>query len=233
MFNLFASIILLLLPAPTVETFTTDGSWVKPEGVTLVTVECWGGGGAGGGATVNNQGGGGGAGGQYAVKIVRYNAARATISYTVATSVTGGTGDGAAGDDTTWDTNAVVAKGGAGGIANNGAGGTGATTDGVGDTVYRGGNGASGAVSSGGGGGGAGSTGNGGDAIGVGAGGGTTQNGGNGGAGKSTSANGDNGSNYGGGGGGGKKTTVNNRSGGNGAAGYIRITYSRRLIFLN
>lgn len=226
---------LLWFASPTVETFTADGTWVKPNGVTKVTVECWGAGGGGGGASNNNQGGGGGAGGQYAIKVVTYNAARQSITYVVGTGGPGGSGasSGTVGEDTDWQSGVVVAKGGAFGVANNGAGGVGSTTGGVGDTVYEGGDGAAGAVNSGAGGGGAGSGGAGGDAVGVGAGGGTTQNGGNGGAGLSSSSDGNPGNNYGGGGSGGKRTTVTSRTGGAGAQGYIRITYSRRLLSIN
>lgn len=210
-----------------------NGSWVKPAGVTSVQVECWGGGGAGGGAAASKSAGAGGASGQYAKKIITYGSAEQTISYTVGASTTGTTGAGATGNDTTWNTNVVVAKGGAGGLAGVGSSSTGDTlgssVGGIGDLVITGENGSSGiytpdfgagdSVSGGGGAVGPGYFGSeiinnlsgaGGDAFfGVSSGG----------------AVGGNGGNYGAGGGGGCKFTGSNQSGGGGAQGIIRIRY--------
>lgn len=168
--------------ANTPELLTTPGAgnWTKPAGVTKVLVECWGGGGGGGGAGSTNSFGGGGAGGQYSRKTITYPSAQQTISYTIGNGGTGGIGAGAAtvGGDTTWETNVVVAKGGAAGTSNNlngfpvQGGVSGSTSGGIGDVVYAGGNGAGGyydpgtpSVQSGAGGGGAGSTGKGCDAT--------------------------------------------------------------------
>lgn len=165
--------------ANTPELITTPGagSWTKPAGVTKVLVECWGGGGAGGGVSLTNSFGGGGAGGQYARKLITYSSTQQSIPYSLAALVAGTAGAGATGNDTTWDTNVVVAKGGAGGTSDNTstvfAGGvSGSAVGGIGDVVYAGGNGAGGfwdsatpTLQSGAGGGGAGSTGKGSDAT--------------------------------------------------------------------
>lgn len=220
----------------TVETFTTAGagSWVKPTGITEVVVECWGGGGAGGGAQPLRSAGGGGAGGQYAKRTIFYGSAQQTISYTVGASTTGTTGAGATGNDTTWATNVVIAKGGAGGGAGinqgNSTAGIGTTTGGVGDVIIPGENGSEGIyspdlglgdfVTGGGGGTGPGYftsglipntlSGFGGDAV--------FQV-------SSGGAPGGNGQNYAGGGGGAVKYSGANQVAGGGAQGVIRISY--------
>lgn len=213
-------------------------TWTKPAGLTTIHVECWGAGGTGGGATINNTGGNGGAGGQYVKSIVIYSSEVLTIGYQVGSGILGTTGTGSSGNDTIWDTNLVLtwARGGAGGLSNQ-TGNTltlGSITGGVGDVVYKGGDGGPGLYVTGGGfpattyggngGGGAGSTGNGsnngyatenfGGAGGVG---GSIQTGGVAGA---------TGLNYGGGGSGAAKMSGGNRSGGAGAQGLIRIRYN-------
>lgn len=215
------------------------GTWTKPAGVTEVLVECWGGGGAGGGATTTNTGGDGGAGGQYARKTITYGSAQQSISYSVAASVAGGTGNGVVGSDTTWETNVVVAKGGAGGLANQTTirqnPTAGSSSGGVGDVVYAGGPGQSGYYQT----------------VGF-----TLAEGGTGGAGASSQgaplavsptttrvpelggdgglfgsvisggANGSTGTLYASGGGGAAKISGPNRSGGAGAQGLIRVSYA-------
>ncbi|MFM9057287.1 MAG: hypothetical protein ACKOQY_11505, partial [Bacteroidota bacterium] len=53
------------------QTFTGNGTFTVPPGVTSITVECWGGGGSGGrGGGSPFQGGGGAAGGQYATSVI-------------------------------------------------------------------------------------------------------------------------------------------------------------------
>jgi hypothetical protein len=219
------------------------GNWTKPDGVTLIQVECWGGGGAGGGCSTNNTGGASGAGGQYAKKIIVYGSAQQSIAYSVAASVAGTNGNGANGNDTTWQTNVVVAKGGPGGLANrtDDVETAGSITGGIGDIVFRGGTGGGGffvdglgvnpnIVGNGNGGGGAGPLRNGddvnffyndnaGDFAGAG------------GVGLSLNSaidngsNGNPGNNYGGGGSGGAKFSGGGRTGGAGAQGLIRIRY--------
>lgn len=217
-----------------VENFTTSTTWTAPAGVTSVTVECWGGGGGGGGATSDSVGefGGGGAGGAYARKVVTVTPGN---SYTV-TVGTGGSGvladNGIAGNPSWFSTlSTVYAVGGNGGLSfpNGGTGGIGSSATSIGDTLYRGGNGADGILNSngGGGGGGAGSSSDGGDTTtSVGGSGGTGNPGtGTGGLGRSgTQGNGTDGSVYGAGGGGSYSTNTNTQ-GGNGAAGYVRLTY--------
>lgn len=209
---------------------TGAGTWTKPLGVTQVIVECWGGGGAGGGASINAQAGSGGAGGGFAKKLIIYTSPSANKSYSVAASVAGGTGNGATGNDTTWETNVVVAKGGGGGLAND-LGGSGAGQAGVGnvgDIVYSGQNGTSALTARGG------------DQAGAGgysagsAGifnfanssvrefGGLTVTGPGAGAGE---ADGSPGNNFGGGGSGGYRTATPSKSGGAGAQGLIRLIY--------
>jgi uncharacterized repeat protein (TIGR01451 family) len=214
------------------DTFSSSGNWTAPAGVSSITVEVWGGGGAGGGATSNPGKGGGGAGGQYARKVVTVTPG-SVYPYAVGVGGTGSTGGGGSGGDSTFNTNVVVAKGGAGGGvgAANGAAGIGAATGGVGDLVYAGGSGAAGSVggncnSSGSGGGGAGSTGAGGNASGNTGGGGTVSGGGAGGNGSNSSGDGSLGASAGGGGAGACAESATDRLGGAGAVGKIAITYS-------
>ena len=220
-------------------TTTGAGSWTKPDGVTSVTVECWGGGGAGGGATNNPGAGAGGGGGQYAKSALTYSSATENISYNVGTGGIASTTAGGSGGDSTWATTVVIAKGGTGGEANavpNSfiAGGEGNIAGSVGDTIYFGGNGRGASMTaidpipiSGEGGGGAGSTESGTSAtfgvVGVGG----FEFGGNGGTGfNNVSGVGGPGLVYGGGGGGGCATTNTDRAGGSGAQGLIRVSYT-------
>lgn len=204
-----------------------------PDNSLSIIVEAYGGGGAGGGATNTTGQGGGGAGGQYAKKTIDVSAKIGqTFNFTVGGLKAGTTGTGGAGNDSIfYDTDGttvlVRAKGGAGGQSDvaGGAGGLGSDVDGIGDIVYRGGNGSGIAGSnSGAGGGGSGSTGAGGDASGITSGTGTDLNGGNGGSGRTTGGIGNAGLNSGGGGGGGKATTTTDKAGGNGGSGAIYIT---------
>jgi len=202
-----------------------SGNWTAPI-AGEVLVECWGGGGGGGGGNKTDEGGGGGAGGQYSKKVVEVTK-DTNYAYSVAADVAGvGTDtDGNAGGDTTFASTVVVAKGGAGGLCfdNGGTGAAGSTDNGVGDTVYAGGDGADSADGyGGGGGGGAGSTGTGNSA--------STSTGGtaksvNGGAGGDgyvgASGAGSPGEDYGGGGGGSTKAATS--GGGNG--GYMKISW--------
>jgi uncharacterized protein (TIGR02145 family) len=218
------------------QTYPTAGTytWTAPAGVSSATVKLWGGGGSGGLSSTTGYGGSGGAGGQFAQKSVSITSGtQYSIVVADSTSTSGITGN-----DSTFDTSSVVAKGGAGGAANRGQKGLGSTTGGVGDVVYKGGDGATGATYGAPGGGGAGTTGDGGNAQQTGSGGGgvgASLYGGDGGSGRATAGNpGYAGSNYGGGGGGGLKTSLGStKAGGAGAQGYAEIEYSLKNTLTN
>ncbi|MEA4983039.1 MAG: hypothetical protein VB066_10020, partial [Paludibacter sp.] len=147
----------LFLNAQSVETFTTAGTtiWTCPEGVTAVTVECWGGGGAGGSAqnksttTTKALRAGGGAGGGYAKKVVPVTPG---VDYTVVVGAGGvsAVATTVAGESSYFiDAATVKADGGPGGVYistnavyANKAGGV-ATSTNIGDLVYKGGDGGS------------------------------------------------------------------------------------------
>ncbi len=236
---LFFSLLFLLcrsLTFATTDTITVSGNWVVPAGVNSIIIEAWGGGGAGGGLIANKVAGrgGGGAGGQYVKKTLSVSAGT-TYPIIIGNGAVGGNGSGVGGSDTTFNTNTVVAKGGAGGESYDSGtrlAGVGTTAGGIGDTIYAGGsgsNGATGTTAGGAAGGGAGSTGAGGNASGNTAGVGTSLSGGSGGAGLTSSGKGNSGAVYGGGGGAGASTVTNsntNRAGGSGAKGLMKITYT-------
>src|SRR3989344_2588628 len=116
-----------------IETFTTDGTFTVPSGVTSVTFEGWGG---GGGGTTNTGAGGGGA-----YMINADVSVSATQEYII-TVGTGGAAGGSDGEDTTAfrdPTTYLQAKGGKGGGANGGTGGK--DTDGGGESGFDGGDG--------------------------------------------------------------------------------------------
>lgn len=216
-------------------------TWTAPANVTEIVVRLWGGGGGGGGTLKNTTSkGGGGAGGQYVQKVV---SVIPNTTYTVVAGA-GGTanvGNGTTGGDSTFAATTAVAKGGGGGqgFPNNGKpghlalGGLGSTAGGVGDIVYRGGNGSDGTTDAtgGAGGGGAGTTGDGGNAAGNTAGSGTSLNGGSGGQGLASQGDGNAGNVAGGGGGGGYATSRPNSTGGIGADGRVEITYNQTITF--
>lgn len=218
-------------------TTTGLGSWPKPEGVTEITVECWGAGGAGGGCTINNLGGDGGAGGSYARKIITYAPSSFNIVYSVGAGGVASTGTGLSGSSTTWAVDQVIAVGGAGGLANQQLDviflpTKGSTSGSVGDILYKGGDGYApslgfpSGLAGGTGGGGAGSLGSpeypGNNS-------GYPEFGGGGGISDIITTGGVDGAIgfiYGGAGGGAGKISGGNRSGGAGAQGLIRVSYS-------
>lgn len=133
----------------TTETITDTGitSWVCPDYVESVVVECWGAGGIGASRTTNGAGGGAG-GGAYAKKTISVTPGN---SYTVQIGIAGAS---ASAVNTFFSTSGtVLARAGSSASTNTttgGAGGSAATS--VGDIVYAGGSGGT-AVGSGGGGG--------------------------------------------------------------------------------
>jgi hypothetical protein len=231
--------------------FTSTTNWIVPNGVNLVTFECWGAGGGGGGAAsgTNNAGSGGG-GGAYSIKTISVNPG---IIYDLIIPAGGAGGSALGGNGTAPGSTQVFLFGGLNAIctANSGLGGIGGINGasspgvgtfqfpsgiyGVGDIVYSGGTSGYSVPNnfSGGGGGGAGSNGPGGSSpsvvtsaaqsFGLG----TAENGGNGAQGVATSGNGTNGLLFGGGGSGGIfRSGGSGRIGGTGAQGLIRVTYS-------
>ena len=194
---------------PVSQTFSSNGSFTVPAGVTSITVECWGAGGAGGGSTLNNNGGSGGGGGAYATSTVTVTVGQ-VIPVTVGTGGSGSAGnDGGNGNPSS--VLGLTANGGTGGATNKGTAGSGGTATG-GSTNTSGGNGNVGTTIGGNGG-----------------------NGGNGGAGGNGAQNGNGGAGVipGGGGGGGERGGGSNRAGGNGANGQVIISYVLPVITIN
>lgn len=189
-----------------------SGNWTVPSNVTTVQIEVWGagGGGGGGGAGSGSNGASGGAGGGYCKKNALTVTPGSTISYVVGAGGAGGgtdETDGVAGGNSSANSGAYVANGGAKGINGEGShsGSTAGGTASGGDTNTTGGSGTGVAAGNNGGAGGAGANGGAGGAGGV----------------ESVSAAG-NGTAPGGGGGGGAKPDM---AGGAGAAGRVTFTY--------
>jgi len=215
----------------TVETFTSNGTWNVPLGVTSVKIEAWGGGGGGAIGNIFSSSGNGGGGGAYITQTLQVNAGE-TYFITVGT---GGSGnaeviqsnkDGKT-SSFTGPAGNLTANGGLGGTLTSGAG-----NGGTGD--YNGGKGGSAASGySGAGGGAAGNAGNGGNggtstagASGIGSPNASPYIGGTGGVGRNTSGVGNAGNIPGGGGSGGKGTSSQTRAGGTGARGQVLITFT-------
>lgn len=217
-------------PAPGSQTWSACGtySFLVPDGVTSLTIECWGSGG-GGGASGDNVGGGGGGGGGYSSAIVSVTPGQ-NLSVVVGCGGFGGTnGDGGRGDSSS--AGGVSAGGGGkgtvGSVSASGAGGSGGSGNFTGGT---GGNGAPSNVVGGGGGGGGGVASSGGTGPSgitpsstTGGGG-----GGDGGSGGGTNTNGGSGGSPGGGGGGGGGSSSGgvNIGGGAGADGQVTISWT-------
>src|SRR3546814_3499778 len=107
--------------APTVQTFTSSGTWTRPAGCRAALVEGVGSGGGGGGSDSANRTGGGGAAGGYVRKMLDVTSI-ASATVTIGAAGTAGASSGTAGGTggtTTWSdgTNTLTAAGGAGGIA--------------------------------------------------------------------------------------------------------------------
>jgi hypothetical protein len=201
-------------------TYTSNGTFLVPAGVTAVNVQCWGAGGAGSTATNVGGGGGGGAFASGLVPVLPGSTYNIVIGNRGSSGINGG--------NTSFNSTSVVAAGGTSAGTNMAAAGAGGSVaSSIGTIRYAGGNGASGTGSvAGGGGGGAGSTGTGNNASTYIRGAAKTVNGGAGGNGKRlTRGNGSNGANYGGGGGGayGNGTSA---TGGLGARGLAIISWA-------
>jgi len=104
------------------QTFTANGTWTKPPGLSVdatIKIQGWGGGGGGGGSSGGggNQGGGGGGGGNFLEFIFRE-------TITVGAAGAGGTAgvSGAAGGDSSFGS-FLKAYGGGGGMFGNGGSG--------------------------------------------------------------------------------------------------------------
>jgi hypothetical protein len=127
------------------ETFASSGTWICPPGVTSIIVECWGGGGGGGGNTSLNDGAGGGGGGGYSRSQLTV-IPNTIYTVTVGSGGTSGTGNGASGGDSWFNTTgSILARGGSGGYApvsgNGGNGGNGGVLGTYNLAGYIGGNG--------------------------------------------------------------------------------------------
>ncbi|OMQ11259.1 T9SS sorting signal type C domain-containing protein [[Flexibacter] sp. ATCC 35103] len=165
------------------KTFTGNGVFLVPAGVSSVNVQAWGGGGSGGGASAAplllGRGAAGGGGGAYASNTILVTPGT-TLNVVVASQTAGTSGAGITGGNSTITgfESSILAAGGSGGEANNaggspigGSGGTIAAS--AGSTKFAGANGGSGnswnllglLLSSGAGGGGGGSGGAGGTPV--------------------------------------------------------------------
>lgn len=207
--TIWTSSTLSISPVPTMQVFTSSGTFTVPSGISKIKVTVVGGGGGGGYSSNTEQPSAGGGGGGAAIKTITGLTPGSSISFTVGAAGAGGTsGIGGTGGTSSFGAY-CSATGGVGGaqsdnyFANGGSGGIGSGGDlniggcGGGSAIsyVRNLAGAGGSSILGGGGAGSASTGN-------------------------NSFAGNSGQSYGGGGGG-----SNNATGGNGAAGVVIVEY--------
>ncbi len=239
---MFGALLVLALLAPNAanaelqsQIFNTSGTFVVPDGVSVINVQAWGGGGAGGGSRNTGswwlaRGGAGGGGSAYASSNLGVSPGD-TLTLTVAGQANGNSGaDGDDGGDSyveDEDNNVLLlAAGGKGGTGNTdggepagGAGG--AAGDSIGQTRVAGDNGGNGTTGFG---------------VSSGAGGNGAQGGGAGGASVTRIGNTADGNpgNAPGGGGSGSRTSQNNgeKTGGAGAAGRVIITWDPTAVII-
>ncbi len=226
-FAFIFALVYLLIPqhifAQGSQTFTSDGTFTVPAGVTHITVECWGAGGGGASISTTNGSGGGGGGGAYASRIIIVTPGN---MYDILVGIGGSAGID--GGNSNFNNGDVVAAGGSGASDNSSIGGAGGSIlNSFGTAVFAGGTGGdgNGTTYSGGGGGGAGSSGDGGNATGQIAGTGTPLNGGTGGEGITIENDGNPGLVYGGGGSGALRT-ASDKIGGSGANGLVIVSWT-------
>ena len=200
------------ITTPTLQTFTSSGTWTRPSGCTKVKVTVIGGGGGGGGssATDTQLGGGGGGGGQSIAYLDVTSISSSTITIGAAGTAGTSTGSGGAGGASSWadGTNTLTGNGGSGGTvgSTNAAGGNGGTASGgtINISGQKGGGGGGTANSI--------RTGQGGDTI-----------LGHGGVPQAVDQAGTAGVGYGAGGGGGNRGVTSSAAGGAGAAGFVMV----------
>lgn len=123
----------------TFQTFTSNGTWTKPQGMKRAIIACVGGGGGGGsgrqGAAGENRfGGGGGGGASLVIASIAADALASTVTVTIGSGGTGGTGQastssngnaGTVGGDTSFGGIVISKGGGAGGAGSTAAGSAG------------------------------------------------------------------------------------------------------------